>query len=95
MKPPPPQKKSGQALGPRRFHGEILDVHEAARILGASEKCVRARVGRRLLPFRRWGSRIIFMREELVEFNKRLDGCGLEEALSNCIMRQGGFKTGI
>ena len=77
----PPPKKAGQATGPRRFAGEVLDVHEAAALLGASEKVVRARVARRLLPFRRSGGRIVFLREELLEFYRQLPGCTLMEAM--------------
>ena len=89
----PPPKKAGPLTGPRRFNGQVLDVRTASELIGTTEKCVRARVARRLIPFRRCGGRIIFMRDELLEYHRRLPGCGLDEALENCIVRQGGLKA--
>jgi len=79
----PPPKKAGSARLPRRFQGELLDVKAVAALLGASEKCVRARVARRLLPYRRFGSRIVFIRNEMEDFINSLPGCSLEEAKEN------------
>ncbi|MDA2911411.1 helix-turn-helix domain-containing protein [Nitrospiraceae bacterium AH_259_D15_M11_P09] len=83
MRSSPPPKQAGKATGPRRFNGQVLDVHEAAALLGASEKFVRARVARRLLPFRQSGpgSRILFLRDELLEFYRQVPGCTLTEAM--------------
>lgn len=54
----PPRERAGQGVGPRRFDGELLDVRGAAAMLGTSEKLVRSRVERRLIPFSetRWKS---------------------------------------
>ena len=84
--PRPPKKLQGQALGRRGFRdvgGELLDVFAAARMLGWSEKMLRARVIRRTVPFRRLGSRLVFRRRDLEAFTAALDGCGFEEALAN------------
>ncbi len=57
----PPRKRKGQGSGPRRLNGVVLDVPAAAELLGATEKVVRARAARGLLPWRRWGGRILFL----------------------------------
>ena len=79
----PPKKQPGQGLGPRRINGAKMDVASAAAFLGESEKAVRAQVARRLIPFRRCGGRIVFLRYELEAFLNALEGCPLEEALLN------------
>jgi len=63
--------------------GEILDVSAAALFLGISEKGLRARVARRMIPFKRWGGRVCFLRAELLDFLRSLDGCSVDEALQN------------
>ncbi|HTN72601.1 MAG TPA: hypothetical protein VMO00_16090 [Methylomirabilota bacterium] len=63
--------------------GEILDVSSAAVYLGISEKGLRARVARRMIPFKRWGGRVCFLRAELLDFLRNLDGCRVDEALQN------------
>ena len=83
----PPRKRAGQGVGPRRFDGELLDVRGVAAMLGTTEKLVRSRVERRLIPFRRLGGRVVFLRDELTEYQQRLPGCGLEEALENLEQR--------
>lgn len=90
MKLSPPQKRPGQAHGRRSFNGELLDVSAAATFLGSSEKVVRARVARRLLPFRRFGGRIVFLRKDMEAFIADLPGCTLEEAQQNLAVRSGG-----
>ena len=83
------RKAAGRPTGPRRFDGELLDVHGAGGMLGCSEKVVRARVARRLLPFRRFGGRIVFLRKELETFIANLPGCLLAEAQQNLAVRSG------
>jgi len=86
----PPTKRAGQASGRRRLDGEILDVTTTAALIGVSEKCIRARVARRLIPHRRWGSRVVFLRAELLDFMRQLAGVSVDEALSNVAQRSGG-----
>jgi excisionase family DNA binding protein len=62
-------------------------VAEAAHLLGLSDKAVRARAARHQLPFRRLGARILFPREELLDFLNKLDGVSLGEALANATRR--------
>ena len=64
----PPRKCAGQAAGRRRIDGELLDVASAAAFLGLTEKAIRARVARQLLPHRRLNGRIVLVRRELVQF---------------------------
>ncbi len=79
----PPTKKPGQGLGPRRVNGAVMDVMAAATFIGTTEKTIRGQVGRRLIPFRRLGGRIVFIRSELEAWLTSLDGCPLDEALAN------------
>ncbi len=79
----PPIKKAGQGLGPRRVNGLLLDVHTGAALLGAKEKVARGLVSRRLIPFKRLGGRIYFVRAELEAYIAALEGCSLDEALVN------------
>lgn len=68
---------------------KMLHIPEAAQELGITEKALRARVSRRVVPFRRWGSRIVFLRNELEKYLEELPGCQLDEALENDRMRRG------
>ena len=79
----PPKKTTGQAKGPRRINGELLDVAGAAALLGYSEKAVRGRVARRLLPHRKDNGRVVLIRRELLEFLDKLPGVTVAEALAN------------
>ncbi|MGH7388850.1 MAG: helix-turn-helix domain-containing protein [Candidatus Rokuibacteriota bacterium] len=79
----PPRKRAGLPTGPRRLDGEVLDVAGVAQLLGATEKTVRARVARQLLPHRRWGGRVVFMRAELMTFLSKLEGVSVNQALAN------------
>lgn len=86
----PPKKRAGQATGRRRLDGEVLDVAATAVLLGTSQGCIRARVARQLLPHRRWGARVVFLRRELMAFLSKLDGCNVDQALANVAVRDGG-----
>jgi hypothetical protein len=66
----------------------MMDVSTAAYFLGTSPKAVRAKVERRLIPFRRCAGRIVFLRRELEAWMDALDGCPLDEALVNVRERQ-------
>jgi hypothetical protein len=83
----PPRKREGQATGPRRFNGELLDVRTAAALIGVTEKLIRSRVERRCIPFRRLGGRVVFLRDELTAYQQNLPGCSLDEALKNLEQR--------
>ncbi len=85
----PPRKRPGQGTGPRVFRGKLLDVHATAELFGCSEKVIRARASRGLLPCRYWGGRLLFLRNEVELFMERFPGVKLDEALSNLKIRTG------
>jgi hypothetical protein len=60
-----------------------LDVRGAMAMLGATERSVRGRVARHMLPFRKFHRRILFRRSELEQFIDMLPGCSLQEARKN------------
>lgn len=59
-----------------------------AERLGCTEKTVRTRAARGLLPYRKWAGRIIFDVAEVEEFLRKLPGVTVEEALQNLEERQ-------
>jgi excisionase family DNA binding protein len=81
---------SGRSTGPRHLNGALLDVRHAAQFLGVTEKTLRARVARRLVPFKRLGGRVVFIKSDLETFLSALDGCSIDEALQNIETRQEG-----
>lgn len=83
MPPFPPRKTSGKATGPRRLDGNVLDVAGVTSLLGMSQKMVRARTSRGLLPHRKWGGRIVFLRMEIEHFFETLPGITAAEAIQN------------
>jgi hypothetical protein len=83
----PPKKTRGQGTGPRRIDGITLCVRSAAALIGCTEKTLRGHVARQLIPFRRLGGRIIFIRAELEGFLTTLPGVSLDEAKSNLELR--------
>ncbi len=87
----PPKRQPGWGKGARRMDGEVLDVSTAARdFFGGSEDLVRSRAAAGLLPHRRWGGRIVFLRSELIAFFANgLPGITLEQARAN-VARRGG-----
>ena len=89
MRRPPPKKRMGQATGRRELRGEILGVRELASLFGSSEGFVRKRAARGMLPVRRYGGRLVFIRTEVLKFLEALDGVGLEEALRNVAAYRG------
>ncbi len=85
----PPKKRPGQGKGPRTLNGEVMDVAAVATFLGCNQKVVRARIGRGLLPHRKWGGRVVVPRSELIRFMQRLEGTSVAEALRNQRARGG------
>lgn len=68
---------------------ELLYVADAARLLACSEKAVRAKVARQILPHRRLGGRVFFLRAELEQFLHDLPGVSAGEAKANLALRSG------
>jgi excisionase family DNA binding protein len=79
----PPPKRSGQARGRRTLDGTTKDVAALAAMLGTSEGKIRSAVARGLLPYHRWGGRIVFLTTEVEEFLRRLPGVSVDEAVQN------------
>ena len=73
----------------RPFNGQLMDVRSAAALLGCSEKAIRARVSRHLLPYRKLSGRVVFLRSELEAYIATLPGVSVEEAQANVAMRSG------
>lgn len=46
----------------------LLDVTEAASLLGRSENAVRRMVERRQIPYRKSGRRVLFLESEILAF---------------------------
>jgi hypothetical protein len=78
---------SKDGRGPRTINGAVLDVRCGSLFLGWSEKRTRGLIERRLVPFKRMGGRIVFLRSELEAWVQSLDGCTLDEAKTNQAMR--------
>lgn len=51
---------------------EVLGVKEVAELFGDTPQAIRMRVYRGLLPARRLGGKIVFLRKELEEFLRNL-----------------------
>ncbi|MEO7862305.1 MAG: helix-turn-helix domain-containing protein, partial [Nitrospirales bacterium] len=75
--------------GPRRIDGAVLDICGGSIFLGWSEKKTRGMIDRKLIPFRRIGRRIVFIRAELDAWLTNLPGCTAEEVRQNARIRQG------
>ena len=57
----PPKKLPGQAKGRRSMNGVVKDVSAMGSILGTTDGKIRSAVARGLLPYRRWGKRLVFL----------------------------------
>ncbi|MBN1566230.1 MAG: helix-turn-helix domain-containing protein [Acidobacteria bacterium] len=72
---------------PNPAQPEILTVRQVAELLGISEKAARCRVSQGLLPFRRWGGSLVFLRKEILAFLEALPGTSLKDATENAERR--------
>jgi excisionase family DNA binding protein len=57
-----------------------LSVREAAALLNESERAVWMKVYRRQIPHRRWGKKVVILRDELEAFLHALPGVTAEQA---------------
>jgi len=71
----------------RAIDGDLIDVASASQLLGCSQKILRARVARRIVPFRKLGGRIVFRRTELEQYIDGLPGVTVAEAQANLAAR--------
>lgn len=58
---------------------EFLSTTEAADLLKRSPAAVRNLVMRRLIPYRKPGGRLVFIKDELEQWVKRAPGVSIEE----------------
>jgi predicted DNA-binding transcriptional regulator AlpA len=82
----PPKRKPRDREQPkqlRTMNGFALDVRSASAFCGWSEKKTWRLVARKLLPFRKLGGRVLFLKPELEQWLLNLDGVTLEEAQAN------------
>lgn len=76
--------------GPRLDNGaDFLTVRDAARYFNTSEKAIRHRMSRGLLPYRRIHGRLVLLRAELDAIIESAPGVRLDEAQHNAAMRRG------
>jgi len=68
----------------------LLSVKEAAAFLGMTQDALRARIKRRVVPFRRLGGRVMLLRTELEQYIARLPGVDTDEALEAMQSRREG-----
>lgn len=87
MRKPPPPKKAGKRTGRRRFDGALWDIATGANQLGVTEKALRSQIARGLIPYRRLGGRIVFLRDEVTAFLRQLPGVDAQTALANVAAR--------
>lgn len=73
----------------RTYDGAVMDVATLASFFGSTPKAVRAGVARRLLPHRRLGGRVLFIRTEIEQFLLDLPGVTLHQAIENLRARSG------
>lgn len=66
----------------------FYDVAEVAELLNCSQKAVRHKVARRLIPVKKLGKRLLFPKTALHAFIKNLPGVSLDEAERNREVRQ-------
>ena len=67
----------------KTIDGALLDVATAAQLLGLSQRSLRARVARQLVPYRKLNHRVVFKKSELEQFLDDLPGVTLEEVRAN------------
>ncbi len=83
--------RKGGPSGQRKINGELLGVREAAEFLGFSEGAVRIRTKRGLLPHRRDGRRIVYLRRELATWvARRPVVVSVAAALENAQLQEAG-----
>ena len=68
---------------------EGLSVKQASEFLGLTEKALRRRIDRHLVPHRKVGRNILLWKTELEEWRGQLPGCDVATALANLRKRNG------
>lgn len=68
---------------------EGMSLKQGAEFLGLTEKALRGRIDRHLVPHRKVGRNILLWKTELEEWRGQLPGCDVAEALANLRKRNG------
>jgi len=71
----------------RTFDGALLGVAEASRLLGNSERSLRALVANGVIPYKKLGGRVVFRRVELERWIETLEGVSPKDAEANRTIR--------
>jgi hypothetical protein len=80
----PPEKQDAPRRKPSVINGALMDVRTASAFCGWTEKTTRALIARAVIPHRKVGARVVFVRSELEEWiASTLPGVSLEEAKVN------------
>jgi len=69
--------------------GQGMSVKQTAEWLGWTEKCLRGRISRHLIPHRKLGRNVILWRSEVEAWREQLPGCSVEQAIENLRNRNG------
>ena len=87
--PRQPRRKEGKqkvrknlSVGEITALKKVLSFEEAKAILNIEDKALRQRIYRCQVPYKRWGGRIVFFRDELEQFLATLPGVSVQEAVA-------------
>jgi hypothetical protein len=87
----PPPKVKGQQKVPRRINGDdAMDVATWGGEFGLTPKAQRAAIARGLVPYRKFGGRLIILRSEWQKYLAALPGVTVDQALENLKARETG-----
>lgn len=62
---------------------EALDIRATAEFMGTTEKTIRARIARGVLPYKKLGGRLFCLKTELLKYLSELPGISVEQARRN------------
>ena len=65
----------------------ILTVPQAAAIAGLTERAAWLAILHKKFPHRRWGRKVVILRDDLEQFLKQLNGVSVDEAVERASRR--------
>ncbi len=66
-----------------RYDGLAMSIDAAAEFIGCTPRALRSMAERQIVPFRRRGFRLLFLRSELEQWLDKLPGVSLNQAIKN------------
>ena len=72
--------------------GQLLDIRSGATLMGQTQRWVRKRIERKVIPFRKIGGRVYLVRSELEEWLAQAPGVSPTEAIDNALARREGSR---